>query len=248
MKQLLLTLALILVSFNAYATFEVTSPPSAADVVQAAPMAASAPQSASPKFAVFAGGCFWCMESEFSHQKGVSDVTSGYAGSDENAKQPTYEEVGTGKTGFKEAISVTYDPAVITYVQLLDIFWSNVDPFDNQGQFCDKGTQYQAAIFVSSPEERKLAEESLATVETKFSRKVATQILQQMTFYAAEDYHQDYYEKNKERYEQYKQGCGRDNKLEGIWGDDAQKVVTDAPMTALPESVAPTASAPTPAP
>ncbi len=246
-KFLLLTLTLTLVGFNAYATATSTqnSPPSASDMVDAAPMAASAPQQASPKFAVFAGGCFWCMESEFSHQKGVSDVTSGYAGSDENAKQPTYEEVGTGTTGFKEAISVTYDPAVISYAQLLDIFWSNVDPFDNSGQFCDKGTQYQAAIFVSSPDERKLAEESLKAVEAKFSRTVATQILQQMAFYAAEDYHQDYYEKNKERYEQYKQGCGRDNKLEGIWGDDAKKVITDAPITALPEAAAPAA---TPAP
>ncbi len=248
-KFLLLTLSLMLVGFNAYATAESTSPPSASNIVQAAPMAATAPAQSSPKFAVFAGGCFWCMESEFSHQKGVSDVTSGYAGADENAKQPTYEEVGTGTTGFKEAISVTYDPAVISYAQLLDIFWSNVDPFDNQGQFCDKGTQYQAAIFVSSPEERKAAEESLAAVEAKFSRKVATQIQQQVTFFEAEDYHQDYYEKNKAKYELYKQGCGRTGKLESIWGDEAQKIVTETPITALPPAapVAP-AAAPTTTP
>ncbi len=168
--------------------------------------------------AVFAGGCFWCMEAEFSHKEGVTDVVSGFAG--EGAKAPTYDEVGTGRTGFKEAVSVTYDPAVVTYQQLLDIFWSNVDPFDDKGQFCDKGTQYQAAIYYASPEEKKLAEESLMKVEEKFKQRVATQILPQANFHAAEDYHQDFYEKNKAHYERYKKGCRREQTLEDIWGED----------------------------
>jgi peptide-methionine (S)-S-oxide reductase len=168
--------------------------------------------------AVFAGGCFWCMESEYESQKGVLDVTSGYAGDPETKGQPapTYEQVGTGATGFKEAVRVKYDPAVVSYERLLEIFWRNVDPFDAQGQFCDKGSQYVAAIFTNNPEERKAAEASLAKVETKFGRKVATQILVFSTFHPAEDYHQDYYKTNAIRYNLYKKGCGRADRLEDI--------------------------------
>ena len=169
--------------------------------------------------AIVAGGGFWCMESEFSHKEGIVDVISGFAGNGEDGP-PTYDEVATGLTGFKEAISVTYDPSVVTYQQLLDIFWSNVDPFDDKGQFCDKGAQYQAAIFYSAPEERAMAEASLKTVEEKFKKKIATQILPQVSFFEAEDYHQDYAEKNKEYYERYKKGCGRTQTLEDIWGED----------------------------
>lgn len=168
--------------------------------------------------AVFAGGCFWCMEAEFSHKEGVTAVTSGFAGTGDVA--PTYEQVGTGETGFKEAIKVEYDPKLVSYPQLLDIFWSNVDPFDDKGQFCDKGTQYQAAIYYATPEEQKLAEESLKGVENKFKKKVATQILPHANFYPAEDYHQDFYEKNKAYYERYKKGCGRAQTLEDLWGED----------------------------
>lgn len=163
--------------------------------------------------AIFAGGCFWCMESEFESLKGVSDVTSGYAGEGE---RPTYEQVGTGETGFKEAISVTYDPKVVSYQRLLDIFWSNVDPFDDKGQFCDKGSQYLAAIFVSTPDEKKLAEASLKKVEAKFGKKVATQILPAADFYEAEDHHQDYASNNALRYKLYRQGCGRDDRLKQL--------------------------------
>lgn len=166
--------------------------------------------------AIFAGGCFWCMESEFEHKKGVSDVTSGYAGEGE---KPTYEQVGTGETGFKEAVQVTYDPAVVSYQQLLDIFWSNVDPFDDKGQFCDKGAQYQAAIFTSTTGEKALAEKSLKDIEKKFGKKVATQILTTANFYEAEDYHQDFAANNAIRYKLYRQGCGRDNKLKDVWGN-----------------------------
>jgi peptide-methionine (S)-S-oxide reductase len=168
--------------------------------------------------AVFAGGCFWCMEAEFSHKEGVTDVVSGFAG--EGTEAPSYNDVGTGETGFKEAVKVTYDPKIVTYAQLLDIFWSNVDPFDAQGQFCDKGTQYQAAIYFSTKEEDVLARSSLKKVEEKFKKEVATQILPNANFYAAEDYHQDFYEKNKEHYERYKKGCRRVQTLEDIWGED----------------------------
>jgi len=166
--------------------------------------------------AVFAGGCFWCMESEFSHKAGISDVTSGYAGGEGPA--PTYEQVSSGKTGFKESIAVTYDPELVSYQQLLDIFWGNVDPFDDKGQFCDKGSQYIAAIFYSSPEEEKLARASLASVETKYNRKVATQILPMTTFYEAEEHHQDYAEKNATQYDRYKNGCGRPQRLKELQG------------------------------
>ncbi len=164
--------------------------------------------------AVFAGGCFWCMESEFSHKTGISDVTSGYAGGEGPA--PTYEEVSSGKTGFKESIAVTYDPRLVSYKQLLDIFWSNVDPFDDKGQFCDKGSQYIAAIFYSSSQEEKLARASLAEIEKKYKRKVATQILPMTTFYEAEEHHQDYAEKNSAQYNRYKNGCGRPQRLEEL--------------------------------
>lgn len=170
--------------------------------------------------AVFAGGCFWCMEAEFSHKDGVTDVVSGFAGKGDVA--PSYEQVGTGETGFKEAVSVTYDPKIVSYQQLLDIFWSNVDPFDENGQFCDKGAQYQAAIFYTTPEEKVLAEGSLKKVEGKFKKKVATQIMPHANFYPAEDYHQDFYEKNKDHYQRYRKGCGRDETLEDIWGEDGE--------------------------
>ena len=158
------------------------------------------------------------MEAEFSHQDGVTDVVSGFAGEGDIA--PTYDQVGTGETGFKEAIKVTYDPKIVTYTQLLDIFWSNVDPFDDKGQFCDKGTQYQAAVYFDTPEEKQRAQASLLSVQEKFKKDVATQILPHANFYPAEDYHQDFYEKNKAHYERYKRGCGRVETLEDIWGED----------------------------
>ncbi len=169
--------------------------------------------------AIFAGGCFWCMESEFQDLKGVQDVISGYAGGPERDVPPTYEEVSGGDSGFKEAILVRYNPEHVTYQQLLDIFWSNVDPYDDKGQFCDKGSQYIAAIFYGTDEEEGLARASLKKVEDKFKQKVATQILPKTTFYPAEDHHQDFYKKNETRYKLYKNGCGRAQTLEKIWGD-----------------------------
>ena len=174
--------------------------------------------------AMFAGGCFWCMESEFEDLPGVSDVTSGYAGEGDVKREtpPTYEEVSRGDSGFIESVTVSYDPSQVSYQKLLDIFWSNVDPFDAEGQFCDKGSQYVAAIFVKSPEEEKRARESVAKIEKEAGRKVATKILPQRAFYAAEDYHQDYATRNTLRYKMYRKGCGRDERLDDIWGDKAR--------------------------
>ena len=163
---------------------------------------------------VFAGGCFWCMESEFEDLKGISDVVSGYTGGE--GPRPTYEQVSTGTSGFIEAVAVTYDPALVAYQQLLDIFWSNVDPFDAEGQFCDKGAQYVAAIFTKNAEEEKLAKASLVEIEKKAGKKVATQILPRTTFYEAEQYHQDYADNNKVRYSLYRKGCGRDDRLKEL--------------------------------
>ncbi len=166
------------------------------------------------KKATFAGGCFWCMDAEFSGVKGVSKVVSGYTGG--TLVNPTYEQVSSGTTGHVEAIEVTYDPAQVSYQQLLDIFWDNVDPFDEYGQFCDKGSQYRAGIFYHDEEQKRLAEASKEKVTTKFKQSVATVIHPASVFYPAEDYHQDYYIKNKVRYKMYRYGCGRDERLEEL--------------------------------
>ncbi|HEU4837860.1 MAG TPA: peptide-methionine (S)-S-oxide reductase MsrA [Micavibrio sp.] len=189
------------------------------------PLGAPVPVS-TDDIAMFAGGCFWCMESEFEDLPGVSDVTSGYAGESEGIrkKPPTYEEVSRGDSGFLEAVAISYDPTVVPYQKLLDIFWSNVDPFDEEGQFCDKGSQYAAAIFVKTPEEEKLARASIAKIEKKFKRKVATQILPQRAFYEAEDYHQDYATRNTLRYNMYRKGCGRDARLDELRSGDEMRM------------------------
>lgn len=178
---------------------------------------------AEEKSAIFAGGCFWCMESEFESEAGVSSVVSGYAGGPKrDANPPTYEEVSGGQSGFIESVRVTYDPAKVSYQRLLDIFWRNVDPFDEKGQFCDKGSQYAAAVFYGSPEEEKMARESLAKTEKKYGETVATKILPVTTFYEAEAYHQDYYKTNAVRYKLYKKGCGRDARLEELQEKSAE--------------------------
>jgi len=177
-----------------------------------AAFAADAPKS---KTAVFAGGCFWCMESDFEYEKGkVSDVVSGYTGG--KTANPTYYDVSGGDTGHFEAVQVTYDPALITYAQLLDIFWQNVDPFDANGQFCDKGSHYRAAIFYATDEEKGLAEASLKKVEEKYGKKVETLILPAGTFYIAEEKHQDYASKQTLSYKMYRNGCGRDATLKAL--------------------------------
>lgn len=168
--------------------------------------------------AVFAGGCFWCMEPPFDKVKGVVATTSGYTGGE--TPNPTYYEVSNKQTGHFEALKVTYDPSVVRYEDLLDIFWKNIDPLDARGQFCDKGAQYRSAIFVANDKERKLAEASKEKVPSKMkvSGKIETLILDRKEFYDAEDYHQDYYLKNKLRYKYYRYNCGRDQRLEKVWG------------------------------
>lgn len=169
--------------------------------------------------AVFAGGCFWCVEEAFDPVPGVVATTSGYTGG--TVENPTYEQVSGGGTGHYEAVKVEYDPAKVTYEQLLDVFWKNVDPFDPNGQFCDKGDSYLSAVFVSGDEEKRLAEASKTAVAARFDEPVATAILPEQAFYPAEDYHQDFYKKSSARYKYYKWGCGRVQRLEEIWGKPA---------------------------
>jgi peptide-methionine (S)-S-oxide reductase len=169
--------------------------------------------------AVFAGGCFWCMEEAFDKIPGVLATTSGYTGG--SVENPTYEQVSGGGTGHYEAVQVDYDPAQVSYADLLEAFWHNVDPFDPRGQFCDKGSQYLSAVFVANADERQLAESTKEEVAQRFDMPVTTEILPQQTFYPAEDYHQDFYQTNAARYKFYKFGCGRAQRLEQIWGKPA---------------------------
>jgi peptide-methionine (S)-S-oxide reductase len=169
--------------------------------------------------AVFAGGCFWCMEAPFDKLPGVKSTTSGFAGG--QLKNPTYEQVSSGSTGHAESVQVIYDPRKVTYAQLLDTFWHNIDPLDGGGQFCDRGNQYRSAIFYGNDDERKEAEESKARVQERLGRPVQTQIVPAGAFYPAEEYHQDFYLRNPVRYHQYRQGCGRDRRLKQLWGDEA---------------------------
>lgn len=168
--------------------------------------------------AVLAGGCFWCMESDFEKLKGVSDVVSGFTGG--SHPDPTYRG---GHDGHYESVKITYDPAIVDYEGILDHFWVNHDPFDARGQFCDKGHEYLAAIFVANDEERALAEKSKQKVVELFPGKtVVTPILEQGTFFpikGSESHHQDYYKKSPLRYKYYRWGCGRDARLVEIWGD-----------------------------
>ena len=168
--------------------------------------------------ATFAGGCFWCMVPPFAKLPGVTSVTSGYTGGQK--ANPTYEEVSAGGTGHAEAVEIVYDPAKISYSQLLDVFWHNIDPLDATGQFCDKGNQYRSAIFYHNDEQKRLAEASKQALEQsgRFKQPLVTPIVPASTFYPAEDYHQDYYQKNPVRYKFYRYSCGRDKRLEALWG------------------------------
>jgi len=166
--------------------------------------------------AIFAGGCFWCMEEAFDEVKGVVETVSGYTGG--HVENPTYSDVTAETSGHKEAVRVRYDPAKVTYAELLDVYWRNVDPFDPAGQFCDKGDSYRAAIFVLNDAQRKLAAESKQTVEKRFGRTVATAIQPAATFWPAEGYHQNYHNTNPLQYKFYKWNCGRAQRLEQVWG------------------------------
>lgn len=168
--------------------------------------------------ATFASGCFWCTESDFDKVKGVVETTSGYMGG--TTPDPTYEQVSTGTTGHAEVLQLKYDPREVTYEELLDVYWRNVDPLDGGGQFCDRGSQYRPAIFYHTEEQKRLAETSKTTLEAsgRFDQPIAVEITTASTFTPAEDYHQDFYLRNPVRYTFYRIGCGRDARLEALWG------------------------------
>ena len=172
--------------------------------------------------ATFAGGCFWCTEAAFEPLGGVVSVTSGYTGG--TKPNPTYEEVSSGTTGHAESVQIVYDPSTISYEQLLDVFWRNIDPTTPNQQFADKGTQYRSAIFYHDEEQRRAAEASKQQLAKsgKFAAPIVTEITPASTFYPAEDYHQDYYKKNPLRYHLYKIGSGRAGYLKRVWGDQRQ--------------------------
>ena len=168
--------------------------------------------------ATFAGGCFWCMEPPFDKLEGVISTTSGYT--DGKTPNPTYKQVTSGRTGHTEAVQVVYDPARVSFAQLVEVFWKNIDPTDVDGQFCDRGSQYRPTLFFHDDAQREVAERSLAELQRSkpFKQPVTTPVVAARTFYAAEEYHQDYYLKNPVRYRYYRNGCGRDRRLEQLWG------------------------------
>ena len=167
------------------------------------------------KKAYFAGGCFWCMEESFDQVKGVISTVSGYSGG--HLKNPTYQDVIYKDTGHVEAIEVVYDPKIVNYEELLDIYWKNIDPFDSAGQFCDKGKSYRSVIFFQTQPEKEFIEKSFKKLEKIFNNKIVTLVWKFEKFYPAEDYHQDYYEKNFIRYLMYKKACKREETLKKIW-------------------------------
>jgi peptide-methionine (S)-S-oxide reductase len=184
-----------------------------------APPPRQAPPPGGGAVAVFAGGCFWCTESDFEHLPGVIDAVSGYIGG--RTADPTYEQVSAGGTGHYEAVRVRYDPARVSYAALVQHFFRTVDPTDAEGQFCDRGESYRTAVFVSNPGERRLAEAAKAEAGRTLGDRVVTPILPAARFYEAEDYHQDYYRKNPIRYAYYRGRCGRDARLREVWGTQA---------------------------
>lgn len=181
--------------------------------------AAQSPPPAAPPgtaTATFAGGCFWCTEADFDKVKGVISTTSGFIGG--LAVNPTYMQVVTGRTGHTEAVEVVYDPKVVSYERLLDVFWKNHDPLAKDRQFCDRGNQYRPGIFYHNDEQRAAAEATKKKHQARFKQPIQTEITAATTFYKAEDYHQDYYKKNPVRYQFYRFNCGRDARLEELWG------------------------------
>ena len=173
--------------------------------------------------ATFAGGCFWCVESDFDAVPGVVETTSGYTGG--TADDPTYKQVTAGGTGHREAVQIRYDPKQVSYERLLHVFWRSVDPTDSGGQFCDRGESYQTAIFAGNEEERRIAEASKGALEQSMvlDAPVVTPIEPAGEFYPAEDYHQDYYAKNPVRYRFYRFSCGRDSRVQQVWGRQAHE-------------------------
>jgi peptide-methionine (S)-S-oxide reductase len=188
----------------------------AAASVTALANAGQAGSSAGLVKATFAAGCFWCVEADFDKVPGVVSTTSGFTGG--KLRNPTYERVSAGGTGHAESVEILYDPAKVTYEQLREFFWHHVDPFTGDRQFCDVGSQYRPEIYYHDAEQKRLAEQSKAGIEVLFKKPVRVQIVEASTFYRAEEYHQDFYKKNPARYHSYRLGCGRDRRLQEIWG------------------------------
>lgn len=178
------------------------------------------------EIATFAGGCFWCVEKDFDHVPGVLRTTSGYTGGD--TKDPTYQQVSRGGTGHFEAVEITFDPAKVTYAALLEVFWRSVDPTDGGGQFCDRGQSYETAVFTHSAEQHRQALASKQALEKSgvLGAAIVTPIASAGSFYPAEDYHQNYYQKNPGRYRIYRFSCGRDRRVESLWGEQAHQGIT----------------------
>ncbi len=172
--------------------------------------------------ATFAGGCFWCMEQPFDNLPGVLSTTSGYTGG--TVADPTYSQVSEGNTGHAESVQVIYDPKRISYETLLNTYWHNVDPVDQAGQFCDRGSQYRSAIFYHTPEQQQVAEQSKQTLDSaqRLPGPIVTEVIAAQPFYVAEDYHQNFYKTNKLKYQFYRRACGRDRRLAKVWGSAAQ--------------------------
>jgi peptide-methionine (S)-S-oxide reductase len=193
----------------------------AAGLGLSSPGLAQQPAAPATATAIFAGGCFWCMEPPFDALPGVISTTSGYTSG--HTVDPTYKEVSAGKTGHTEAVKIVYDPAKVSYSKLLQVFWRNHDPLTANAQFCDRGSQYRAGIYYGSEQEKAQAEASKAELEKsgRFKSRITTEIVAQTTFYPAEDYHQDYYLNNPIRYKIYRGGCGRDSRLRELWGAEA---------------------------
>ena len=195
-------------------------------ILFAAPLASHAGEpgaaSTGPAKATFAGGCFWCMEAPYDKLPGVISTTSGYMGG--KTRNPTYEQVSSGRTGHAEVVQVVYDPKVVGYDKLLDVFWHNIDPTQRDGQFCDHGSQYRTAIFYHDEEQRRLAEASRAALAKNkpFRGEIVTEVAKAGEFYPAEDYHQDFYRTNPVRYKFYRAGCGRDARLKELWGKSGE--------------------------
>jgi peptide methionine sulfoxide reductase msrA/msrB len=184
------------------------------------PMRAKTEEDTEYEKATFAGGCFWCMEPAFEKLDGVVEVVSGYIGGSQ--PNPKYEEVSSGRTGHAEAIQILYDPSKVTYQELLEVFWRQINPTDAGGQFADRGSQYRTAIFYHNAEQKRLAEESKEALQRsgKFDTPIATEIVEATEFYKAEEYHQDYYKKSPTHYKRYRYGSGRESYLKDTWGDD----------------------------
>lgn len=184
-----------------------------------APSVAAPPVPAGQAEAIFAGGCFWCMESPFEHEPGVVSVTSGYTGGERPS--PSYNQVSRGGTGHFEAVRVLYDPARVGYARLLEVFFHNIDPTQATGQFCDEGSQYRSAVFTSDAAEKRLVEQAIERAGTRLNAPITTQLLDASTFWVAEAFHQDFYRNHEIHYASYRMSCGRDARLRELWGESA---------------------------